>query len=294
MSISNSCRKADLALVAVLAVASLYCVTNAQAQTDGQKTFASSKEALSAFIQAVREGNATDLQAILGAGTDALVSSGDEVADRKSRDQFIARYDAKHSFVESAPHQLTLNVGTDDWPLPIPLVHAGTQWYWDGKAGSEEIVYRRIGRNELSAIDVCKGTVSAQRDYAAAGHDGNPAGAYAQRIISEPGKQNGLYWEVKEGEPPSPGGPRLAEASSEGYDISGKRTPYHGYYYRMIQSASGFGFVAYPAEYRSSGVMTFLTNQTGVIYQKDLGEKTGEIAQAMADTKPDGTWKRVK
>ena len=287
-------RDTSLTLIALLALALAPWLPDAYAQKEGQKTFASSKEALTALVQAIRGGNAADLQAILGAGSEALASSGDEVADKKDRDWFLERYDAKHSLVETAPKQLTLNVGKDDWPLPIPLVHADSLWYWDGQAGSLELVYRRIGRNELSAIDVCKGVVAAQKDYAAVGHDGNPAGKYAQRLVSESGTQNGLYWAVQEGEAPSPAGPLLAQANAEGYDTSGKRTPYHGYYYRMIKSTKGFGFLAYPAEYRSSGVMTFLVNQSGVIYQKDLGEKTTETAPNISETKPDSSWERVK
>ena len=141
---------------------------------------------------------------------------------------------------------------------------------------------------------MCKGIVSAQRDYAASADDGKPAGSYAVRLVSQPGTQNGLYWEAKEGEPQSPAGPMLAQAASEGYDTSGNRTPYHGYYYRMLPAKSGFGFVAYPADYRSSGVMTFLVSQKGVIYQKDLGDKTTDLAQQMSSYAPDKTWSVVK
>lgn len=172
--------------------------------------------------------------------------------------------------------------------------HAGDKWYWDGKAGKAEIRCRRIGHNELAAINVCKGIVAAQHDYVASAHDGQPEGSYAARIVSEPGKQNGLYWEVKQGEPESPAGPMIAEAAQEGYDTSGKRMPYHGYYYRMLPAAGGFGSVAFPADYRSSGVMTFLVNQKGVIYQKDLGDNTAAIAQQMTSYDPDKTWHVVK
>ena len=181
-------------------------------------------------------------------------------------------------------------MGKDSWPLPIPLAHTGDNWYWDGIAGKDEILYRRIGHNELAAINVCKGIVAAQHDYAASAHDGQPAGSYAGRIVSEPGKQNGLYWEVKEGEPESPAGPMLAEAAEEGYDISGKPTPYHGYYYRLLPNAGGFGVVAFPADYRASGVMTFIVSQKGVIYQKDLGDKTADIAQHMSSSPLTSAW----
>jgi Protein of unknown function (DUF2950) len=301
----------SVGLAAMLACAAL-ALPRAQAQADGQKTFSSSKEAVTTFIQAVREANTSELLAILGPGTEPIISSGDSVADKNARDHFLANYDVKHSLTKSAPRQLTLNVGKDDWPFPIPLIHFGDKWYWDGAAGKQEILYRRIGNNELAAIDVCKGAVSAQHDYAATGHDGQPAGVYAQRLVSEPGKQNGLYWPVNGGETPSPAGPWLAQASAEGYGSIAKGSPYHGYYYRMLKAqganakggarsyivdgsmSGGFAFIAYPADYRSSGVMTFLVNDSGVIYQKDLGEKTADLAQQMTEYNPDKSWKVVK
>jgi hypothetical protein len=283
-----------IALVtALIALPAVFC-SRSDAQAEGQKTFASSKEALDTFIKDVREGNASELQAILGPDSEEIISSGDTVADNAVRDRFLARYDSKHSLVASDTDQLTLNVGEDNWPLPIPLVHAKVGWYFDGAAGKEEILYRRIGHNELNAISVCKGMVAAQRDYAAKEHDGQPRGTYASRLVSEPGKQNGLYWEVKEGEDPSPAGPMLAQADAEGYDTSGQRTPYHGYYYRMLKDPSGFGFLAYPAQYRSSGVVTFMVDQKGVVYQKDLGEKTADVANQITEYKTDNTWKPVK
>jgi Protein of unknown function (DUF2950) len=271
-----------------------FLANSALAQNAGQKTFSSSKDALTAFIQAVRDGNPSELGAILGPGSEQIVASSDSVADKTAREAFLKWYDEGHSLVPSGKGDFTLQVGKDGWPLPIPLAHSGDKWYWDGAAGKDEILYRRIGHNELAAINVCKGIVAAQHDYAASAHDGQSPGSYAGRIVSEPGKQNGLYWEVKGGQPESPAGPMLAEAAKEGYDISGKRTPYHGYYYRMLSSAGGFGFVAFPADYRASGVMTFLVNQNGVIYQKDLGDKTAEIAERMSSYNPDRTWCAVK
>jgi hypothetical protein len=183
----------------------------------------------------------------------------------------------------------TLLVGADNYPLPIPLVNNGGKWYFDGAAGKEEILYRRIGNNELAAIDVCRGVVDAQHDYAASAHDGKPAGAYAAHLMSTPGKQDGLYWETKAGEPDSPAGPLLAEASSEGY-TTGKGAPYHGYIYKMIENPGGYALLAYPAEYRNSGVMTFVVTQSGVVYQKDLGKDTSAIAQRINRYQMDGTW----
>jgi len=272
-------------------------VSTAVGQADGQKTFANSHDAVNALIQSLRANNKDELQAILGPGTDDMIPSGDEVMDKAERQRFLAKYDAKHSLVSSADGEITLNVGKDDWPLPIPLTKAGGKWYFDGAAGKEEILYRRIGRNELAAINVCQGVVTAQKDYAAAGHDGKPAGSYAARVVSAPGKQDGLYWEVKEGESPSPAGPMLANAVDEGYaqlTSNSQPTPYHGYFYRMLKNPGGFGFIAHPAEYRVSGVMTFIVSQDGVIYQKDLGGNTSKAALEIKEFKTDSTWKRAE
>jgi hypothetical protein len=297
-----------------LVVAFALCVFLAQgvAQTEGQKTFTTAQNATDALISAVRDGNDAELQAILGAGSDDIISSGDEVADKAAGQKFVASYDTKHSLVKSGSNEMTLNVGKDDWPLPIPLVQAQGKWYFDGAAGKEEILYRRIGHNELDAIKTCKGVVAAQKDYAAEGHDGQAPGSYATRFLSEPGKRNGLYWEAQEGEEPSPAGPFLARASAEGYDTSGQKTPYHGYYYRLLTAqgssarggaksyiengrmTGGFALIAYPADYRSSGVTTFFVNQDGQIYQKDLGEKTEELASQTSEYNPDKTWQLVK
>ena len=286
------CRIENYLLLSALYVVAF--VANSHAQGTDQKTFSSSGDALTAFVQAVRDGNPSELQAVLGPGSEPIVSSSDSVADKTARESFLKWYDERHSLVPSGKGEFTLEVGKDSWPLPIPLAHTGGKWYWDGNAGKDEILYRRIGHNELAAINVCKGIVAAQRDYAASAHDGQPAGSYASRIVSEPGKQNGLYWEVKEGQPESPAGPMIAQAAQEGYDTSGTRTPYHGYYYRMLPAASGFGFVAFPANYRSSGVMTFLVSSNGVIYQKDLGDNTTSIAEQMTAYAPDKTWSVVK
>ena len=286
------CRIADYLLLSILLITAL--PTKSPAQGTGQKTFSSSEDALTAFVQAVRAGDSSELGAILGPGTEQIVSSSDSVADKAARESFLKRYDERHSLVPARQGEFTLEAGKDAWPLPIPLAHSNGKWYWDGDAGKNEILYRRIGHNELAAINVCKGIVAAQHDYAASAHDGQPAGSYAARILSEPGKQNGLYWEVKEGQPESPAGPMIAQAAQEGYDTSGPRTPYHGYYYRVLPAAGGFGFVAFPADYRSTGVMTFLVNQKGVIYQKDLGENTATIAKQMTSYDPDKTWRVVK
>jgi hypothetical protein len=293
MKIRTIVRAEHLKNAAFLVAITALITAGLVAQTAGQKTFGSSKDAVAAFIQAIRAGDTAALQSILGSGSEAIISSGDSVADTAARAGFVAKYDAKHSLTSSGPHQMTLNVGADDWPTPIPLVEKDGKWYFDTAAGEQEIVYRRIGNNELSAIEVCKGVVSAQHDYAAASHDGRPTGTYAERIVSQPGKQNGLYWETKPGEATSPAGGMLAHASSEGYDTSGKETPYHGYYYRMLRNPGGFAFIAYPAQYRASGVMTFVVTQDGVILEKDLGSQTSDIVKRIGQYQIDDTWKQA-
>jgi hypothetical protein len=263
------------------------------AQTAGQRTFSSSKDAVNAFVHAVDTDNTAELEALLGEGGSAIVFSGDPVADNAARDQFVADYKARHTMLPASGHSFKLVVGATGYPMPIPLVNNGGKWFFDGAAGKEEILYRRIGNNELGAIEVCRGVLDAQHDYAASSHDGKPAGTYAQRLMSTPGKQDGLYWETKPNEPPSPAGPLLADASSQGY-TTGKGAPYHGYYYKMIENPDGFALLAYPAEYRNSGVMTFVVTQSGVVYQKDLGKDTEAIAQRINRYQMDGTWTEVQ
>jgi hypothetical protein len=281
------------------------------ARAADQKTFATPDEAVKALVKAAEDGNQDEMLAVFGDDGKELVFSGDTVQDKASMESFVKAYKAKHALVTRDQNTRILQVGANDWPMPIPLVNDGGHWRFDTASGKEELVYRRIGHNELGAIAACRGYIDAQRDYSAVGHDGLPAGVYAQRLMSEPGKQNGLYWETKEGETPSPAGPFLAQAGGEGYQSPGGDNPYHGYLYRILkaqgaaarggaksylvdgQLTGGVGLVAYPAQYRVSGVMTFIINQHGVVYQKDLGEKTSEIAGAMTEYNPDSTWKKV-
>jgi len=285
----------------------------ASAQTAGQLTFASADEAVKALVAALQSSDGAKLLAVLGAGAEPIVSSGDPVADRAEKEGFLASYAAKNALVPGDADTMVLEVGPDQWPLPIPVVRRNGRWFFDGAAGAEEIVYRRIGRNELGAIDVCLGIVAAQEEYASEGRDGQPAGLYAQKVLSDPGRHNGLYWSVAPGESPSPAGPLLAKASAESYTFAaGSATPYHGYVYRMLTAQGpaapggaksylvdggmigGFAFVAYPAEYRQSGVMTFMVGRDGVIYQKDLGPKTAELAREIKDYNPDPSWTPVE
>ena len=275
---------------------------------NGQKVFDKPTEAMHALIAAVRTGDQAQLLAVLGPDAKDLIDSGDPVADKNNREHFVKMYEAKHSIAVLAPGYDTLIVGVNDWPVPIPIVRDGITWYFDSARGRDEVVNRRIGENELGAIAVCEGYVRAQMEYAANGHDGLPAGLYAQRFASEPGKQNGLYWPVAAGKPQSPLGPAVAAATAEGYGGSSSPEPYHGYIYKRLseqgadapggsksfvvngKQSGGFGLLAYPAKYGTSGIMTFIVNQGGVIYQKDLGDDTEREAPSITSFNPDQTW----
>jgi hypothetical protein len=279
------------------------------------KTFPTYREAAAAFIAAVRANDDDAMKQILGAQERELLRSGDDAQDEKARLAFLKRYDEAHSFIRKTPDTVILTAGPSAWPVPFPIVRADGVWHFDASDGAKEMAFRRIGHNELDAIRVCKALYAAQKQYAATPHDGIPAGAYAQRFRSEPGTQSGLYWDVKEGEPESPTGSLVAEATAEGTEAakqSGKPTPFHGYFYRMLKTqgpqaaggakdyivdgkmTGGFAFVAYPAEYRSSGVMTFIVGPRGVVYQKDLGENTEQVAKDLTAFDPDSTWKAAR
>lgn len=279
-----------------------------------QKVFATGEEGVNAFVKVLKEGNKDELLAILGNDANELISSGDDVADRQRKLMFVKAYDEQHK-LDVEGDKLILIVGKNDWPFPIPIIKQGQQWIFDTAAGKEEILNRRIGRNELDTIQVMLAIVDAQREYAMKDRDGDGLLEYAQKFRSDPNKKNGLYWETKEGEEPSPLGLFAAKAKEEGYfgeKTSEKPQPYHGYFYRILtaQGANasggafdyivngkmigGFAVIAYPAEYGNSGVMTFIVNHDGVVYQKDLGEDTKQEAQAMKLFDPDKTWAKAQ
>jgi hypothetical protein len=289
-------------------------IRTAFAQESGQKTFASAAEAADAFDAAVQNHDEAAMQAILGPSSQDLISSGDPVADKKNQDAFASKYHTSHQFLTTADGRTFLYIGAENWPTPIPLKQNGSQWYFDTVYGKQEILYRRIGFNELNVIRVCTAIVDAQRDYYASLHDGAPEHQYAQNFRSTAGTQDGLFWEVKEGAQPSPLGPLVAEAANEGYHHHAAGSPphpFHGYLYRILtgqgtkapggarnyivdgKMTGGFALVAYPAIYRDSGVMTFIVNQDGQIYQKDLGPNTDQIAGEMVAYNPDSTWQPV-
>jgi len=282
-----------------------------QAETVKQQTFASPEEAVKALVEALKSGDAKTVEAIFGPGSRDLLSSGDPVADKAARERFLSRYGEKNR-LEVTETKATLNIGNDDWPFAVPLVKKEGLWYFDTKQGKEEILARRIGQNELSAIQFCLAYVDAQREYALKDRDGDGLLEYAQKFGSDKGKRNGLYWKVKEGEEQSPLGPIAAAAQNQGYSKKGEKPqPFYGYYYRILTGQGknapggaydymakgnmigGFALVAYPAKYGSSGVMTFIVNHDGVVYQKDLGRNAEKTAQAMKLFDPDSTWKKA-
>jgi hypothetical protein len=274
-----------------------------------QQSFKTAEEAADALVSAAKTGDRKGVLAILGRDGAVIVSSGDAVADASARNEVIRAYDTKHQVVMEGTDSAVLIVGQDDWPFPIPLVRRNGSWQFDTAAGRNEILNRRIGRNELDAIQTCLAYVDAQQEYVERGVAGN--GVYAQRIVSRPGTKEGLYWPAQSRTDESPLGGLVAGAAAEGYRIGQQRAPYHGYYYKVLtrqgpnasggeldyvvrgRMIGGFALVAYPAEYGNSGVMTFLVNHQGIVYEKDLGPNTARIVAGMTAFNPDGTWRRI-
>ena len=292
------------------------CQLSLAATPAKQKSFATPEEAVKAAVDAAKNNNDKELLAIFGAQAKDLMFSSDAVADKQRRESFLAAYNEKNSIASEGDSRIVV-VGNGAWPFPIPLVKRSDGWIFDTEKGREEILNRRIGTNELSAIQVVLALFDAQREYAMKDRDGDKILEYAHRFRSEPGKKNGLYWDAKTGEEPSPLGPLAAQAQGAGYSARGAGagqtgTPYHGYYFKILEShgknagggaysyvvkgnmLGGFAFVAFPAEYGNSGVMTFLVNHDGKVFQKDLGKNTADTAAAMKEYNPDKTWAEVK
>jgi len=279
-----------------------------------QRNFASADDAAAALVAALRAHNQADLRAILGPDADRVIDSGDKYADQELHNRFVALYDEKHSIDTKEAGRAVLDVGPDDWPMPIPLVEANGRWTFDTKAGAQTIIDRRIGRNELSAIRTLLACVDAQRDYFNRAKQSGGAGQYATRLLSTPGRHDGLYWPVAAGETESPLGPLVDAAQDAGYPgelVGGKPIPYEGYYFRILtaQGASadggaksylksgrmtgGFALVAWPAVFGSSGIMTFIAGPDGDVYQNDLGAETAHVASQMKAFDPDPSWTRI-
>jgi len=275
-----------------------------------QRTFASADDAVGALVKALKANDDAGALAILGAGSGKWIRSGDAVADRAARDRFVDLYEQRHTIANATDKGATLTIGPDEWPFAFPLVKSPSGWRFDTEAGKRELLYRRVGQNELTAINVLLAIVDAQREYAAADHDSDDVREYARTFVSSPGKHDGLYWQTSAGEAPSPLGQLVAHATAEGYDKD-HMSAYHGYYFRMLKGQGthapggafdyivqghmigGFAAVAYPAQYANSGVMTFIVNHDGVVYQKDLGASTATTAKSMTRFDPGPGWTKV-
>ena len=296
--------------MAALAMLLLACFSaGSAAQEKGQKTFSSPEEASQALAAAAQSNDEKTMLEILGPDTKGIVSSGDPTQDAERHTNFTRKYQQMHRFVKEPNGSVVLYIGAENWPTPIPLAMKGNAWFFDTEAGKMEILFRRIGRNELSAIRICQELVAAQKEFYAMQHN-----EYAEQIFSDEGRHNGLYWKVSEGEPQSPIGPLVASAVAEGYakGNAGPPTPYRGYFFHILtrqgkhapggakkyivngRMTGGFAFIAYPAEYRSSGVITFVVNEDGIVYQKDLGKKTEALGKAMQEYNPDSSWSKAE
>jgi hypothetical protein len=301
---------AYLPKIIAAAILLIACVpARSLAHQQGRKAFSSPEEAANALVVAAMNNDERAMLEILGPEGKQITSSGDAVEDAESHANFAKRYQEMHRFVTEPDGTTVIYIGAHNWPAPIPLVHKGNLWYFDTAAGKKEILYRRIGRNEISAIRVCQELVAAQKEYYTSQHN-----EYAQKIFSDEGQHNGLYWKASESETQSPIGPLVALAVAEGYakGQGGPPTPYRGYYFHILtrqgkdapggaksfivngKMTEGFAFVAYPAEYRSSGVTTFIVNEDGVVYQKDLGKKTDVLAKGMKEYNFDSSWQKAE
>jgi hypothetical protein len=287
----------------------------ASAAAAQQDAFASPAAAVAALIAANRGNDLGRLKAILGPESGKLIDSGDPVADRSGRARFVAAYDGAHELQPEGRDKMILIVGREDWPMPIPLVRRHGAWQFDTEAGASEILDRRIGRDELSVIEVCRAFVIAQREFAALNPRAGGLAEYAQHFMSAAGQRNGLYWPTKSGEPESPLGPLIARARAEGYAPGAPHVaaqPYYGYFFRILirqgtyapggarnyvvggHMTGGFALLAFPATYGDSGVMTFIVNQDGIVYQKNLGSATVAIARQITEFDPDPSWRTAR
>lgn len=278
-----------------------------------QRVFASPTQASEALIAALRSGDDAALLQVLGPQGKDLIQSGDPVADANGREQLLRAYDAAHRLESGDRHQTLLLVGAEEWPMPIAMVREDSHWRFDTEASVQKILDRRVGRNELDVIEVCRAYVTAQRQFAGARVAAGRPREFATRLQSRPGQHDGLYWEAAQGQPQSPLGPLVARARAEGYAGNGtdgdEAAPYHGYYYRILTSQGahapggqkdyvvsgrmtrGFALLAYPAKWGDSGIMTFIVNQDGIVFEKNLGPQTTQIARAILQFDPDLAWR---
>lgn len=291
------------------------CASSSPSQ-QSQQTFTSPASASDALVAALRQNDKDRLRAIFGPEGEQMIASGDDVADQRDVERFLQAYDERHELLFSPQGDVTLEVGNSNWPFPIPIVESGSgSWQFDTAAGADEILNRRIGRNELDTIQTCLAIVDAQRDYVSMDISGEGVRQYARKFLSDPGRRNGLYWPTNDDEPSSPLGPLVAEATDEGYTLTGpaagEHRSYHGYHYRMMTAqgpnapggardymsggslTGGFAVVAWPATYGNSGIMTFIVNANGIVYQRDLGPNMDTIAATMSTFDPGPEWSMV-
>jgi len=309
----NPVKRYSAVLCCTVLVASFLAVTTTVFSAQrAQQTFASPGKAVQAMYEAAKNNDKAELTRIFGPQSKELFSSGDPNADREDRDRIMKKYEEMHRLVIEPDKTVKLYVGAENWPFPIPLVQKNGVWFFDTTTGKREVLYRRIGRNEFSTVDVLGSLYEAQREYASRPRDGAKVKQFAQKFISDPGRENGLYWKPSAGEPPSPIGPLIAEAGKTYTRAKEGPTPFHGYYYRMLSAQGnsahggaksfmsngkmihGFAILAYPAQYRNSGVMTFLLGPDGRIYQKDLKQQTESVGRSMTTFNPDKTWQVVE
>ncbi len=305
----NTSRWTNLSGLVLVILLVAFLPIRSMAQQHGQKTFSSPEEASSALLAATQDNDEKTMIGILGPDARQIVSSGDEVEDATSRANFVQKYKEMHRLVRESAEVAVLYIGGENWPTPIPLMNKGKLWYFDTEAGKQEILFRRIGRNEMSAIRVCQELALAQKEYRST-HNGE----YARQMFSDEGRHNGLFWNSTGFEPQSPIGPLVASAAAKGHDAhqTGGASPFRGYYFELITSqgknapggakdyvvngkmTGGFAFLAYPAEYRSSGVMTFIVDEDGFVMQRDLGAKTDVADKLIKAFNPDSSWKQTE
>jgi hypothetical protein len=300
-----------IAASGLAAIALGFAVSPAMAQQPGQRTFASPDDAIQAFFAAMQTADDQAPLAILGPDAKDLLSSGDPTEDANARSGFVVKYQEMHRLVKEAKGTVALVIGAENWPFPIPLVNKSGAWYFDTDAGKDEIIFRRIGKNEVSAMDACTQLVEAEKAYFARPPAGFPK-QFAQNLVSDEGRHNGLYWHGASDAFYSPIDPLIANAQGDAKDQPGAApVPFNGYFFRVLTRqgrhapggaksyvvngtmTGGFAFIAYPAEYRSSGVMTFIIDKSGTIFEKDLGPDTTQLATAMTTYDPDSTWRKV-
>ena len=303
-------RKLIAVVFACLGLAAASC----SRATPAPRTFATPEEAVKTLSDVVKAGKIDELLAIFGPDGQELVDSSDPATARRNREVFTVAVAERWRLIDQGTNTKVLVIGNEEWPFPVSLVRAANGWHFDTAAGKEEVIARRIGRNELAAMQICRTYLAAQRLYARQGHDGKPAGLYATTFRSDPGKQNGLYWPAGRGQKSSPLGDLVAQAAEEGRRLSadGQPSPFHGYYFKILtaqgaaatggaknyvaagEMSGGFALVAWPAQYDVTGVMTFIVNQDGVLYEKDLGPETAAAAKTMALYDPDPSWAKVQ